>query len=139
MADRGGTHDQFDGSFKTAGARAECLARLRPVQVGFGKSMTMADATPDPTPNTPEPPQAPDGWELACMGILRSEFGRRHTDALDKAMMQLSAEQAWMEDRAEVAQAAGWRRWLGVFLGWPIGRVAFGLAMMAAIAVAAWM
>jgi hypothetical protein len=101
--------------------------------------MTMADATPDPTPNTPEPPQAPDGWELACMGILRSEFGRRHTDALDKAMMQLSAEQAWMEDRAEVAQAAGWRRWLGVFLGWPIGRVAFGLAMMAAIAVAAWM
>jgi type IV secretory pathway VirB2 component (pilin) len=101
--------------------------------------MTMADATPTPnTPNTPEPPRAPDGWALACMGILRSEFGRRRTDALDKAMMQLSAEQAWAEDRAEVAQVSGWRRWLEAILGLPIGRVAFGLAMIAVIAGAVW-
>jgi len=100
--------------------------------------MTMADATPDPTPNKPEAPQAADGWELACMGILRSEFGRRHTDALDKAMLQLSAEQAWMEDRAEAAPVSWWRRWMEAFVGLPIGRVAFGLAMIAVIAAAAW-
>jgi len=98
----------------------------------------MADTTPDPKPNMPQPPQAPDGWELACMGILRSEFGRRHTQALDKAMMQLSAEQAWVEDRAEVAQAVWWRRWVEAFWGLPIGRVAFGLAMIAVMAGAVW-
>jgi hypothetical protein len=100
--------------------------------------MTMADATPDPTPNTPEPPQAPDGWELACMGILRSEFGRRRTEALDKAMMQLSAELACAEERAEAAPVIWWRRWMETFWGLPIGRVAFGLAMIAAIAGAVW-
>ena len=71
----------------------------------------MSEHTPEPTPEKPEQPQAPDGWELACLGILRSEFGRLRSRALDKAMMQLSAEKAWEEGRAELRM--GWWRRLG--------------------------
>jgi hypothetical protein len=69
----------------------------------------MPDTTPEPPPETPQQPRAPDGWELACQGILRSEFGRRHSRALDKAMMQLSAEKAWRESRAEALRTSWWK------------------------------
>lgn len=98
----------------------------------------MSDLPPDPTPNTPEQPHTPDGWELVCAGILRSEFGRRRSRALDKAMMQLSAEQAWMEDREEAARVNWWRKLMEGFFGLPIGRVASGLAMIAVIVGVVW-
>jgi hypothetical protein len=68
----------------------------------------MADDAPNPTPDPaserPAESPAPDGWELACVGIMRSEFGRARSHALDKAMMQLSAEQAWLEAQAETGE-----------------------------------
>src|SRR6185312_4898758 len=97
----------------------------------------MADPTPDPTPETPEQSQTPDGWELLCTGVLRSDFGKRPTRALDKAMMQLSAEQAWVEGRAEV-RLNWWRRLQEAFFALPISRVAAGLAVMAIIAAVVW-
>jgi len=97
----------------------------------------MADLTPDPAPETPEQPHARDGWELLCTGVLRSDFGKRPTRALDKAMMQLSAEQAWVEGRAEVG-LNWWRRLQEAFFALPISRVAAGLAVMAIIAAVVW-
>ncbi len=75
----------------------------------------MSETTPEPTPDQPEQPKAPDGWELLCIGVIRSEFGRLHSRALNKAMMQLSAEKAWEEGRAEVASVGWWRRLGEVF------------------------
>ena len=99
----------------------------------------MADRPPDPTPETPEqPPHAPDGWELACMGILRSEFGRHRSKALDKAMMQLSAEEAWIEDRAEAARTSWWRRAQERFVGLSIIHVGLGLAVLTLVGMVAW-
>jgi hypothetical protein len=102
----------------------------------------MADETPnlppDPGSETPADSPAPDGWELACVGILRSEFGRAGSRALDKAMMQLSAEQAWLETRAETVRASWWRRWQGVFAEVPIFKVAMGLAAIAVVAAVWW-
>lgn len=60
----------------------------------------MAELPPNSAPDNPQQSSAPNGWELVCAGILRSGFGRFRSQALDKAMMQLSAEQAWREDRA---------------------------------------
>jgi hypothetical protein len=70
----------------------------------------MAEIPPDSTPDSPQQSHAPDGWELACTGILRSEFGRRPSHALDNAMMQLSAEKAWLEVRTESVRATWWQR-----------------------------
>ena len=97
----------------------------------------MADQIPDSTPDTPEQSHAPDGWELACMGILRSEFGRHRSRALDKAMRQLSAEEAWIEDRA-ARRVSWWNRMQGAFAGVPIYKVAFGLAVIAILAAVSW-
>ncbi|HWC60345.1 MAG TPA: FecR family protein, partial [Verrucomicrobiae bacterium] len=98
----------------------------------------MADATPDPTPDTPQEQRPPDGWELMCTGVMRSEFGRRSSRALNKAMMQLSAEQAWVEGRAEVARVNWWRRLQEAFFALPISRVAAGLAVIGLIAAVLW-
>jgi hypothetical protein len=85
----------------------------------------MADEIPESMPDMPEPPRAPDGWELACLGIVRSKFGRGQSRALSKAMMQLSAEKAWLEARAEAAQTSWWERIRETFtarpgLGWAL-------------------
>jgi hypothetical protein len=102
----------------------------------------MADDTPNPTPDAasdrPADSHAPDGWELACVGIMRSEFGRTPSRALDKAMMQLSAEQAWLEARAETVRVTWWSRWQGAFMGVPIFKVAIGLTAVAILAGMWW-
>jgi len=97
----------------------------------------MADLPPEPTPDTPEQPHRPDGWELVCTGILRSEFGRHKSRALDKAMMQLSAEEAWVEDRAET-RMSWWRRMHEAFTGLSIIHVGLGLAVLTIAGMVAW-
>ncbi len=97
----------------------------------------MDQLPPDQPSDTPEQ-TPPDGWQLLCTGILRSEFGRRPTRALHKAMMQLSAEQAWREGRAE-ARRSGWLRWLrGAFESHPGFKFAIGTVAMLLLAVVAW-
>ena len=86
----------------------------------------MDDTTPEPTPDSPQS-QAPDGWELACIGIMRGKFGRRQSQALKKAVMQLSAEQAWLEEKAEAARVGWWRRIVGAFsVHWRVDRIRGG-------------
>src|ERR1700742_3088053 len=98
----------------------------------------MPELPPENTPDQPEQPTPPDGWELLCKGIIRSDFGRRRSQALDKAMMQLSAEQAWKEDKADAARG-GWRRWLQGMFARPLApQFVLGLAAVSALAVLAW-
>jgi hypothetical protein len=97
----------------------------------------MDEPTPDPTPETPQS-RAPDGWDLACLGILRSEFGRRRSQALNKAMMQLSAEKAWLEGRTEAAQMSWWQRIKEMFGARPGLSLAFGAAMVLALGALTW-
>ena len=96
----------------------------------------MDDTTPEPTPESPQSP-APDGWELACIGIVRGKFGRRQSQALKKAVMQLSAEQAWLEEKAEAARRGWWKGIVGAFTT-PGMRFAFGAAMILLFGVLAW-
>jgi len=98
--------------------------------------MNMDDSPPEPTPDSP-PPQPPDGWEILCIGIMRGRFGRRRSEALKKAMMQLSAEQAWIEGRAEAARMSWWKRISEVFTG-PGMRLAFAAAMVLLLGVLMW-
>jgi hypothetical protein len=49
------------------------------------------DETPDSTPSSPRKPEA---WELVCTGILRTEFGRRPSNAVSNAIIRLAAEEA---------------------------------------------
>lgn len=90
----------------------------------------MAELPPNSAPEAGSQPSAPTGWELACIGIMRSEFGRRSSRALDKAMMQLSAEQAWRENRIT------WWTWVrGVLLRPAVG---LGLAVALVVVVVTW-
>lgn len=90
----------------------------------------MAELPPNSAPENDPEPSAPTGLELACIGILRSEFGRRPSRALDKAMMQLSAEQAWRENRVT------WWTWVrGVLLRPAVG---LGLAVVLVVAIVIW-
>src|SRR6516162_6621327 len=73
----------------------------------------MAELPPNSAPENPQQSSAPNGWELVCVGILRSGFGRFRSRALDKAMMQLSAEQVWREDRAR--RMSWWHQIRGAF------------------------
>lgn len=68
----------------------------------------MDDQVPDSLPE--KLPHPPDGWEMACLGIVRSQFGRYRSRALSKAMMQLSAERAWLEARTEASRKNWWQR-----------------------------
>ena len=96
----------------------------------------MDDTTPEPTPEAPQSP-APDGWELACVGIMRGKFGRRQSQALKKAIMQLSAEQAWLEEKAEAARRGWWKGIMGAFTG-PGMRLAFGTVTILLVGILAW-
>jgi len=58
----------------------------------------------DPIQN--EPPRQPDGWELVCAGVLSTEFGRRPSEAVANAVMQLATEEA-----EPVAVRQGIRDW----------------------------
>lgn len=90
----------------------------------------MAELPPNSAPDAGSQPPAPTGLELACIGIMRSEFGRRPSRALDKAMMQLSAEQAWRENRVT------WWVWIrGVLLRPAVG---LGLAVALVVALVTW-
>lgn len=96
----------------------------------------MAELPPNSAPEDSQQSSAPNGWELACVGILRSEFGRVRSRALDKAVMQLSAEKAWLENRAESARSHWWKQILGAF-----SRPGFAFAMSVAallFAAASW-
>jgi len=83
----------------------------------------MAELPPNSAPEDPQQSSAPNGWELVCVGILRSGFGRFHSRALDKAMMQLSAERAWCEDRGR--RMKWWQQIRGAF-----SHPGFALAMV---------
>lgn len=97
----------------------------------------MDDRIPDSTPEDPQQPQAPDGWELAILGIMRNAFGRRPTHALRKAMMQLSAERAWVESQPQV-RVHLWKKAWRAFIGSPGFQFGTGLAVAAVLAVVAW-
>jgi hypothetical protein len=78
---------------------------------------------------------------MMCGGILGTQFGRRKSNALTKAMIQLRAEQAAATD-ASLARSysIGCRGWL---LGWstrlqPRSRVAFAFSLLAVIGGALW-
>jgi len=90
----------------------------------------MAELPPNSAPEDESQPSAPTGWELACIGIMRSEFGRRPSRALDKAMMQLSAEQAWRENRVN-----WWASVRGVLLRPVVG---LGLAVALVVGLIIW-
>lgn len=96
----------------------------------------MAELPPNSAPdNAQQPSSAPDGWDLACAGILRSEFGRLPSRALDRAMMQLSAEQAWRE-----SQAAARMNWLARILGLSVRpAVALGVIAVFVVIAAGWL
>jgi FecR protein len=99
----------------------------------------MDELPPDSTPDAPQEPQTSDGWELVCIGILRNKFGRRPSRALEKAMMQLSAEKAWREGRAEAARASWWGRIKGAFDVRPGLRLAFGAAVVLGVVAFSWL
>ena len=95
------------------------------------------DETPqEPQQDSPQS-QPPDGWELACLGIMRGQFGRRRSQALKKAMMQLSAEQAWLEGRKEAARTGWWKRIAEMFAG-PGMRIAFAAALVMLVGYFTW-
>jgi hypothetical protein len=72
-----------------------------------------ADSTP---PNSAKP----DGWELVCLGILRSEFGRRPSRAVSKAMLHLTAQEAAAGQVCDALRRRTWReRLAGWFSTWP--------------------
>ncbi|HEX4265528.1 MAG TPA: FecR family protein [Verrucomicrobiae bacterium] len=98
----------------------------------------MDEAPPDSAAETPQEPRAPDGWELVCIGIVRNQFGRRRSRALEKAMMQLSAEKAWLEGRAEKARTSWWGRMKGAFDVRPGLRLAFGAAVVLGVVAFSW-
>src|ERR1700744_1214057 len=94
----------------------------------------MSDQTPDPDDLTPPSARQPDGWELFCSGILRAEFGRRPSQAVEKAMAQLAAEEA-LTTRPK-AKPMGWReRIQSQLAGWMTVPVRPALAMGIAVAV----
>src|SRR5437868_4877556 len=100
----------------------------------------MSETPPENTPETPDSPEQthpPDGWELACLGILRSEFGRRPSRALKKALMQLSAEQAWLEAQAEASRMGWWKKIRGAFAT-PGLRFAFSAVVIMVLGVVTW-
>lgn len=96
----------------------------------------MAELPPNSAPEDSQQSSASNGWELACAGILRSEFGRLRSRALDKAVMQLSAERAWHENRAETALSNWWKQILRAFSR-PGFAVAMGVAVLL-LAAASW-
>jgi FecR protein len=89
----------------------------------------------DETPNLPpQTPRAPDGLELACTGIMRTEFGRRESHAVAKAMLRLTAEAA-AAGRTVPAQPAGWRDRIPAGLAallrpWPALALGTGLVLL---------
>lgn len=95
----------------------------------------MADEIPD-SPETPA--HAPDGWEMACLGIMRSSFGRYRSKALSKAMMQLSAERAWQEARVEATRSNWWQRIRGTFALNAGPRMVVGIAAVVMLVGLVW-
>jgi FecR protein len=91
----------------------------------------------NPPPNPPEPPRQPDGLERVCAGILRTEFGRRKSDAVNKAMVQLAVEEN-LSAQPEGNSSGSWRKkireWLNAASSRPI--VAFAAALILIFAAA---
>ncbi|MBU6409670.1 MAG: FecR domain-containing protein, partial [Verrucomicrobia bacterium] len=80
------------------------------------------------------PLRKPDGWELACAGILRTEFGRRKFNAVAGAMAKLLED-----ERGHEVPPAGYR-----WLPWPsptawlsLPRLAFAALAICAVLFAA--
>lgn len=91
------------------------------------------------TSNAREVPQRPDGLELLCVGVMRSEFGRRESQALEKAMLRLAAETA-LRAPAESASPNLWTRihaWLGDLP--PNLRLALAGALVMLIGLGSWL
>lgn len=89
-------------------------------------------------PDSPETPRRADGLEMLCAGILGTEFGRRESSALTKAMIRLRAEQAAAPQPA--AAPSGWR---GLLREWstrlqPRSRLAFAFSLLTVIGGAVW-
>jgi hypothetical protein len=93
----------------------------------------------EPTLESPQPPQSPDGWELMCAGILRTEFGRRPARAVSKAIIQLAMEEALTGTSAAPAPV-GWPErirnwWRGLQ---PRPALVFGAVSLFAAGLALW-
>ena len=74
-----------------------------------------------------------------CAGILRTEFGRRESRAVNKAVIQLAAEEALTGKTAEPAKPNWWEQlqdlWSAVRRH---PRLAYGAALILAIGLAGW-
>jgi FecR protein len=91
-------------------------------------------------PEIPDAPRPPDGLEHLCVGVLRTEFGRKKSRALKQAMIRLTAEQAAVRR----SMAGGAKPWGDRFQEWsdrltPRFRFAFGTALVFVIALAGWL
>src|SRR4051812_30674512 len=90
----------------------------------------------DEIQNQPPPvSSAPDGWELMCAGVLSTEFGRRPSDAVANAMVQLAAEETGSAPQRQGVVA--W--WRSVNL---MPRLVFfgaGAAVIALLAAGSWL
>ena len=99
----------------------------------------MSDELPDSSEQNP-PPHKPDGWELFCSGILRTQFGRRPSRVVNKAMMQLAAEEAL--SGPPVRQPVSWgermQGWLSGLWTQPIRPALAGFALIMVIVVCAF-
>lgn len=91
---------------------------------------------PDPDSNPPTEPRRPDGWELLCTGILRTEFGRRPADAVDRAIRQLATEEALAGKAGKSVRDGWWLQFRKSLAGWYL-RPAFVIGMMLMITGAA--
>jgi hypothetical protein len=91
---------------------------------------------PISNPNEPnEPLRKPDGWELLCAGVLGTEFGRRRSLAVDRAIAQIDAEESLMETE----HVSGWRLWLrNWWQDWSPARFAYASLLLCIIGLAGW-
>ena len=93
----------------------------------------------EPSTNSSEPPRETDGLEQVCVGVLRSEFGRRESRALSNAIIQLAAEQAALSHTA-AAPRPDWRQRIrDWFIALPPrSNVAIAAALVLVIGLASW-
>src|SRR6185312_5536922 len=100
--------------------------RLRSSTNDGGSFLAMSDESQNPN----QPPHKPDGWELACAGILEAEFGRKQSDAVANAVAQLAAQENKIHWQQRVRA-----RWESFSL---FPRFVVSLACTLAIGVAVW-
>jgi hypothetical protein len=96
----------------------------------------MTDETPDLPPSAAH---QPDAWELVCTGILRTEFGRRPSRAVNHAILRLAAEEAVAGRPVITANPASrWakiHRWISDLPPRPALALGFALLLVAGVSI----